>query len=910
MQKWFSFNFLSKSVFITILASFLFLSNNLFAQDNDEGKVINKIIIKGLNKAKKKDVLPLIFSQDGTILDLALVNEDYQRLMGLGYFEDILISTDKAYNEQTKAEMPDMVNLIFETIEKPTIRKTIFRGNKNISYGLLMDGITIKRGDFLDLSKIHSDISAVLEKYHKKGFNYAKVEYEVLQDDELKASNRVDLVFKIEEGIETYVSEISINGNDNISEFTLKNKMKTKERKFLGLQKGLYDEAVFNQDIEDIKKNYRDLGYYLIEVKEPEITYYEIEEKEQKKELIKIKIFITENEQFKFGKIKIEGNRVFPEEDLLYNLKLKEGQFFNYSKYQEALYALQRKYTDSGYIQTEITDKPIIDKENKIIDIEISIKESKRSYIEAIYFKGNDKAKNYVLKRAISTEVGEIFNSAKLMDSIIGLHNLGFFANVEYDIQPGSASGLLKITYIVEEQQTAEVRFGLSIPATQWPPELTLFVEINEKNFLGRQIITSGKAEASLYKQGVDFSVDDPWFLNFPWSLGASLKFYHNWRQKVYRTIYDEDKGDDEDESDIRAEYEEASGGVAYQNKNYLGNENGSFTAMGLHNLSLEISARTGYRFLRYFGVSGSLSCEPIYTWLPPENGSIYDLYYDSDFYAVTYGWSVRNRISSTFSINTTKRKINPYEGIKYSLTAAYTFGHYDSFYLNTSFSAYWKILDVYFGDWPFKNVIAFNSSISMIFPGFRNVWGTDKNGDPISGNLRGIDTAGRGPILYSTDYLTIDGIFSGRGWNNSLVGLGYLSGKRGYAKLDFSLEYRIPLHEQIIWLATFVDMFNLVEGPSKIVYDDDDTRMRDTTNSWAWWASSKETGWHDTYEPLGIDNWYGSIGAGLQITFPQLPLSFYVVKRFKINYFTGFEWQGNYVGGVDFVLSMTGVYF
>ena len=36
-------------------------------------------------------------------------------------------------DEQTKAEIPGMLNLIFEMVEKPTIRKTIFRGNKNVS---------------------------------------------------------------------------------------------------------------------------------------------------------------------------------------------------------------------------------------------------------------------------------------------------------------------------------------------------------------------------------------------------------------------------------------------------------------------------------------------------------------------------------------------------------------------------------------------------------------------------------------------------------------------------------------------------------------------------------------------------------------------------------------------------------
>jgi len=65
-------------------------------------------------------------------------------------------------------------------------------------------------------------------------------------------------------------------------------------------------------------------------------------------------------------------------------------------------------------------------------------------------------------------------------------------------------------------------------------------------------------------------------------------------------------------------------------------------------------------------------------------------------------------------------------------------------------------------------------------------------------------------------------------------------------------------------------------------------------------------------YDPFGIDNWYGSIGVGVELTFPQLPLSFFVVKRFKLNYYGGLEWiQDQWeTGNLDFVLSIVGYYF
>lgn len=912
----------SKYFILTLLIIFIFNSFLFTQEDSIEGKIIQKIVFKGLNKAKKKDVMATIMTREGTPLDLMMIDQDYQRLFGLGYFEDIIISTDAAYDEETKEPLPNSVVLIFEFIEKPTVRKTIFRGNKNVSFGFLMEDVTIRRGDFLDLSKVHSDISAIIENYKERGFNYAKVDYEIFQNEDLKEQNRVDLIFSIVEGIETYVSEIIITGNSKVSDFTIKNKMKTKERKYFGLQKGVFNESTFYQDIEDIKTYYKEQGYYLVDILEPDITRYEIEEDEEVREIIQIKIHIEEGNQYRYGGMIITGNKIFTGEDLSFGMKLKEGQLFNYTKFQEDLFALQTKYTDAGYVQTVINDEYVIDDENKTITVKIDIQESRRSYIEAIYFRGNEKTKNYVLERATVTEVGEIFNSNKLMSSIINLYNLGFFSKVDYDIQQGSAPGLLKITYLLEEQLTAEIRFGLQIPANKWPPDITLFGELTERNFLGRELEMSGKIDVSLYKQGFDFRVDDPWFLNYPWNIGASVKFYHNWNRTVLRKISEEDKQnyrdandlDDDDEvttSDVRTYYYEKYSNNDTSNPNYL-NAYGNFFDMGIHDITFEASTRTGYRFAKYFSVLGNISCEPIYTYMPlklPNNNFdwVDNIAEESGYFGLLneYGWdwSVKAKVSTTFSVNTTKRRINPYEGIKWSFTTGYTFGHYDSVSLSTKFTAYWKILDVSFNNFPFKNVIVFNAQASMIFPGFRN----------LGGHLEGIgNTQGKGPIMYPTDYLIVDGLFAGRGWSNSIGATSYtdrLTDKIGYFRLDFSLEYRVPLYERIIWMAAFIDMVNLVQGPQVYVNHRGNV-IRDNSRAWEWWSGDNNK--YPGYEPFGIDNWYGSFGVGVELTFPQLPLSFFVVKRFKLNYYGGLEWTQDQreTGNLDFVLSIVGYYF
>ncbi len=932
----------SKNLVLILL--YIFLSFFSFAEDmNVEGKIINSIILNGLKKAKKKDILATMTTREQMPLDISLIEQDYQNLMALDYFEEIYINTKEAYDKNTNFPLPGMIDLVLDFVEKPTIRRIIFKGNNNIPYGFLIGDVSLKKGDFFNKTTVLADIAKMKERYEAKGFNYINIKSDTYVDEELKSKNQIDLIYVIEEGLETYISEVIIKGNVKYSESSLKSRMKTKERKYFGLQKGIFIESDFLQDLDDLGKYYRDHGFYNIDIKEPEISRYEIDEEGIPKEVIRITITLEEGKQYRYGGMILSGNNIFTNDDLTYNLKLKEGNVFNYSKYSEDKFAIQKKYNDYGYVQTMIEEQPVIDEENNIITYKLTIIESSRSYIEAVYFKNNKKVKNYVLYRNIETEVGQIFDYSRLVRSVYSLMNLGYFSKVEPDIQMGSSPGLLKITYVLEEQNTAEIRFGLQVSTNQWPPDFTVFGEISEKNFLGRELLLSGKIDLSIYKQGFEVGIQDPWFFNFPWSMGASFKFYHEWYQKVLRRysyedyeLYARDSGaiSNPTETDLENYFNDKYSNLAEENPNYIGNKTtgewaggGNWGTLGMHSINFETTVGTGYRFLRYFYVSGNYSIIPMYTFLPldPNDPSyrdkVYEIRYKSYREQVLNndGWSIKSRLSATFGINTTLQNINPYEGIRFNITTGYTWGSYDFVSLSSKFTAYWKILDMYFNDWPFKQVLVFNMGAAFIFPGFRN----------IGGELNGRNTAGMGPILGYNDYLTVDGFFMGRGWGNSIgstTSEGRLTTKTGYARFDFSLEYRIPINEKFVWLAGFVDMVNLVEGPtrsiprlgdygtilstgSSYIYD------TDYTYSWMWWNQDRgQYKWYnqDMKSWWNIDNWYGSIGVGVQLTLPQLPLSFYIVKRFKINNYAGFEWVQNSPGtaNLDFVLSIVGYYF
>ena len=124
---------------IILLSNFLCFSEKDVKEDLSN-KIINSIIFKGLRKAKPREILNILLSEQGKPFDLNLVNQDYQNLYSLGYFDEIIISTEKAYNEKTGEELEGKINLIFEFIEKRTVRKIIFKGNKGVIFATLLSG--------------------------------------------------------------------------------------------------------------------------------------------------------------------------------------------------------------------------------------------------------------------------------------------------------------------------------------------------------------------------------------------------------------------------------------------------------------------------------------------------------------------------------------------------------------------------------------------------------------------------------------------------------------------------------------------------------------------------------------------------------------------------------------------------
>ena len=506
---------LKKVIAVTIL---LLSVNFLWAQAPDnwyENKPISSIVFQGLNSVSKSELDGIFDSFKGKPFSDETYSEILQKLYALDYFSDIV----------PKAMPADIdyqyVRLEFDVTEKPVIALIKITGNHQISRGDLLSKILLKKGDIYNDIKKNSDEQTIKNYYIEKGYATVSVTSNVSDNPQ----GGLTLEFTITEGKQTIVSSVSFQGNTAVGEKALKGVLVTKPAKFL--VKGIFKEAALEEDKAAIQQFYGERGY--IDAHVENIVRDIDTESDSQKNMVKLTYVIMEGEQYTYGGTTFEGNKIFSTEDLTAKIRLAPGAVLNMTKFEQGFQAVADTYFENGYTSNYINRAMQRDSATKKASFVITIVERSRSHIENIIIRGNKRTKEYVIRRELLFEPGDVFSKSKFTDSLRNLFNLRYFSTVVPDVQPGSEQDLIDVILNVEEQSTASIQFGVTFSgvsdADSFP--LSLFVQWQERNLAGRGNELSVNATAATDKQTIQLGYAENWFLGHPLTVGFDLAFTH-----------------------------------------------------------------------------------------------------------------------------------------------------------------------------------------------------------------------------------------------------------------------------------------------------------------------------------------------------------------------------------------------
>lgn len=728
-------------------------------------KVIKSVSFEGLKNVKSSDLEGITNGFVGKKFDDDVFNDILNRTYSLNFFEDIEdIRVNPADGNYSTCRS---INIVLQVIEYPVISRIKFVGYHQVRLSDLKDAISCEEKSVYNETKRYMDERAIRDLYIEKGYTEISVTSSAKEDE-----NGYTVTFTIDEGKQTVVKSIKFSGNQAVNASTLKGKITLKEAGLF--QKGSFKESQVEQDIKIIVGYYNDRGYV-----DAKVLNYNIEEtfnEEKNRRELTVTFNIQEGSKYTFSGVEFMGNKVFSTEVLESLVRMKVGEVYNETKFQETAMAVQNKYYENGYTSNQFQVSINKDSTAKTVGYVFLIKENERSHVENIIIKGNTKTKEHVITREIPIESGDIFSNTKITNGLRNLYNTQYFSQIYPEVTPGSEDNLVDLVLDVSEQSTTTLDFGVTFSGVSDPDQfpVSLFAKIQDSNLFGTGKNVSAGVQLSTEEQSVSLGYGENWMFGQPISNNLSFSYTHS--------------------NETSARLFTMPDGTITSSGYYMEYQQHEFN----------LSESLGRRWTPDFAIltlSGGISCSLL------DNIYDEDLYtpYDSDVSDYANNWEPRNSLSVSFSMDGRNISYDPSRGwflnqrfAWYGLLPRGIFPFAPEwgeteFYLRSDTKAekYFTLVNHAFSEkWSLQLVLMLYSNLSMQFP----VPGSN---------------------IKQANQLYIDGMFNGRGWS-----LYNLENGRGRAVWNNSVELRFPVVPGILALDLFFDASMIKKDPSQMFTD------------------------------------------------------------------------------------------
>ncbi|MFH1489198.1 MAG: outer membrane protein assembly factor BamA [Pseudomonadota bacterium] len=463
---------------------------------------IDSIGVAGNRRIESEAVIAVVESKKGESLDPEKLDKDLRAVFQMGFFKDVSVRTEDG---------PKGKIVIFDVLEKPSISKIAFTGNKKFGDKDLEKEIGIRTFSILNQNEVRQSINRLKEFYRQKGY------YDVSIQDKIEPlpKNEISLIYQIDEGGKIYITKIEFQGNAKFTDDDLKDLMETSEKGLLSLitNSGFLDKKKLEFDLHKIEAFYHNHGYIKAKTGAPEIAH-------EKGQGLKITVEIVEGDQYTVNQVNVEGDLIKPADDLMKEIHINQEKFYNREVVRKDTLGLRSVYGDEGYAYAEVS--PIIKENDQTHQVDITYRLSKGEKVrfERINISGNTRTRDKVIRRELQVIEGEYFTGAGIQKGTKNLHRLGFFEDIEVQNKKGSRDDLMVLDIKVKEQPTGS--FSMGAGYSSYESALGTF-QISENNLFGYGQRLMGGVKLSGKTTQFDIRFTEPWFMDKPISAGIDL---------------------------------------------------------------------------------------------------------------------------------------------------------------------------------------------------------------------------------------------------------------------------------------------------------------------------------------------------------------------------------------------------
>ncbi len=506
--------------------------------------VVQDVEVRGLARISLGTVLNYLPLKVGEQLDDERADNVIKALFKTGFFDDVSV-----------AARGDILVVVVR--ERPAIASIDISGNEAIETEPLNDAlerIGLASGRVFDRSALDKVVRELERQYFSQGQYGVKIESEVVTLDD----GRVEIDIDINEGDVATIKQINMIGNDAYADDTLRNKFQLDSP---GIFSGgeQYSRFKLGADLESLRSYYLDRGYINFNIDSTQVTIT------PDKQDIFISINVSEEYQYSIKEIKLAGDLIVPEAELMALVTLAEGEVFSRSKVTESTEAITARLGEEGFAFSNINAIPEVDRENRLVSLTFFVDPGRRVYVRRINISGNKSTRDEVVRREFRQMEGGWISTAQIDRSRVRVQRLGYFENI--NVETPAVVGVedqVDVTLSVEERSSGSLTAGIGFSQTQG---VLINASISEDNFLGSGKRISTTINNSDVNTVYSFSYNDPYYTVNGVSRGFNLSFRETDASEANIASYTSDQyGIGVNYGFPLSEFNRASLGLAYEN--------------------------------------------------------------------------------------------------------------------------------------------------------------------------------------------------------------------------------------------------------------------------------------------------------------------------------------------------------
>jgi len=414
---------------------------------------IAEIEIKGTSELESSQIMFLIESQVGNVLDRKIIRRDIHAIYKMKLFEDVQAEVEEL-DEGESGEKSYLLRYLVK--ERPRLAEVKLKGVLLVERTVIEEKMTLLQYDPYDPEKIALNEQIILEHYRSEGYPRVSVNsiIETVEADAENAGERFRVIFEMNEAPRVYLTDIYVSGTKYYSELEIKRFIMSSEIDCVSWanQSGLFREEMINQDLSVITQHYLKKGYIKVFVDKPEVTLIHNPDYSR----VDVRLDISEGDQYFIGKIEVSGDVLGDQEMLKEDLLLEEGEIYNPFLQNRDRSGISEIYHEQGYAFVRVIPETVINEETKIVDVNFRVVKGEKAYIGRLEIAGNVETRDHVIRREFEVQEEELFNGKKLLRSQQNINRLGFFqSGVLLERSPrDQENNMLDILARLKETQT------------------------------------------------------------------------------------------------------------------------------------------------------------------------------------------------------------------------------------------------------------------------------------------------------------------------------------------------------------------------------------------------------------------------------------------------------------------------